>query len=527
MTGAAVPIDYAGSAPTAWAAQLTWWSPTDAVQFALAALGLLLALMAAPRVLTTVFAALKPHARAVVPALALALVLRLLVPARLVMLFSGYELVDRSAVLLAVHRYGAGSQVLHRLLFALLPPDHATLVGLHRAASWLALGPLLAWFVRWQPPRRAVAIAAFALATLPLLVRDAATESILVVGALWLWSGLLLLETDRRGDGWRAVALLAAAGMTRPELAIVAPLLGFCVLRRRGVKLERDHAWLALLFVLLVAPQVWHTVERMAQDAAQGSNRLDKLFPLGPLAVVGSFLPFWPLAFPLVWTLLALHGLRGQPWRRNLLLATYAWAFSLLVDLPQTSVPRLEAPLAALWLLLGAWHLAELPVAAQRWAAGLVVLSTLPTLWLFAPTNEDDSERFTRVALAQLPARDACLVTLHESDPPDKGKVQRAFPDYLLRPPHRTTARYAMQQWQQAGAPRCPAGTFLLVEHRCWAIYRHPAAAPAMLPICSETLANHHWLPVLQESAPNRGQNEYGWYPDVAAFQLGLYRLAP
>ena len=40
MTGAAVPIDYAGSAPTAWAAQLTWWSPTDAVQFALAALGL-------------------------------------------------------------------------------------------------------------------------------------------------------------------------------------------------------------------------------------------------------------------------------------------------------------------------------------------------------------------------------------------------------------------------------------------------------------------------------------------------------
>ncbi len=520
-------IDHAGSAPTALAAQLTWLSPTDAVQVAVATLGMLLAIAALPRVLTTALATLRPHARTVAPALAVALALRLLAPARLVMLFSGYELTERSAVLTAVHRYGAGSQVLHRLLFTVLPPDDATLIGVHRLAGWLALLPLLAWFARWQPPPRAIAWAAWGLATLPLLVHDAASESILVVGALWLWSGLLLLETARPGDGWRAAVLLAAAGMTRPELAIVAPLLSLWVLRRQGTPLTRRHAALAVLFALLVLPQVWHSVDRMAQDAAQGTNRLHKLVPLGPLAVVGSFVPFWPLVFPLPWTLLALHGLRRHRARLELALVTYAWAFTLLVDLPQTSVPRLEAPLAALWLLLGAWHLAELALPAQRWLVAVVALATLPTLQLWSPTNEDDAARFTRAALAKLPAQDACLVTLHESDPPDKGKVQRAFPDYLLRPPHRTVARYALAQWQAAGAPQCPAGTFLLVEHRCWAIFHHPAAAPAQLPICTQTLAEHRWLPVLQERAANHGQNEYGWYPDVGEFALGLYKLQP
>ncbi len=539
MNAATRLIDYAGEVPTGLAAQMTWWSPTDAGQFGVAALGLLLALLALPRVAVTVADTLRrlprPYRRAVLVALGLALLVRLLVPARLVLLFSGYELVERSAVLTGVHRYGAGAQVLHRLLFLFLPPDHATLILLHRVTAWLALWPLLAWFARWRPPPRALVFAALGLALLPLLVRDAATESILVPGSLWLWSGLLLLDAppdgQRAGDHWRAMVLVAAAALTRPELLIVAPVLGLLVVRRRGVRLTWPRAGLALLFLVLVSPQLWHTVERMLQDAAQGTNRLHKLFPLGPLAVVGSFLPFWPLAFPLAWTLLALRSLwrptEQGAWRRQLAVATYLWVFALLVDLPQTSVPRLEAPLAALWLLLGAWQLAELPPLTQRWAGALVVLTTLPTLWLFAPTNEDDAEHFTRAALAQLPTEGACLVTLHESDPPDKGKVQRAFPDYLLRPPHRTAKRYAMAQWQEAGAPQCRAGTFLLIEHRCYAIFHHPVNAPALLPICTDTLAQHAWQPVLQTSAPNHGQNEYGWYPDVPAFQLGLYRMRP
>ena len=534
MTSAAAPlIDHAGAAPASLAAQMTWWSPGDAAQFGVGALGLALAASALPQVVTAVRSALQPlpapTRRWLLLALLLAGLLRLLAPQHLTMLFSGYELTERSATLLAVHRYGAGSQVLQRLLFTVLPPDHATLVAAHRLAAWLALWPLLALFARWRPPPSALVLAAFGLATLPLLVRDAASESILTVGQLWLWSGLLLLET---GQPLRAALLLAAAALTRPELALVAPLLALLVLQR-GDRSRRPFVWwLWLPFGLLAAPQFVHTAERLASDAAAGTNRLERLVPLGPLAAIGSSVVLWPLAFPLAWTVLALWGARtGQAqrtqrvWRLRWLLATYVWTILLLVDLPRTSVPRLEAPIAAIWLLFAAWTWAELGQKAQRWALAGIVLTTLPTLSLFAPTNEDDAERFTQAALQRLPAHGACLVTLHESDPPDKGKVQRAFPDYLLRPPHRAVARFAMAAWQQAGAPRCGAGTFLLIEHRCYAIFHHPVQAPPLLPICAETLARHPWQPVLEEQAPNRGQNEYGWYPESATLALGLYRL--
>jgi hypothetical protein len=531
------PIDYA-AAPTELAAQMTWWTPTDAAQFLLAALGLLLAVFALPRALASSVRTLRslPNFRWLLLALALALALRLLVPARLVMVFSGYELVERSAVLTHVHRYGAGSQVLHRLLFTFLPPHHATLIALHRIAGWLALWPLLAWFARWRPPPLAVTIAAFGLATLPLLVQDAATESILVVGALWLWSGLFLLDHD--GPSWRPVVLLAAAAMTRPELAIVAPLLAFLILRYRGTRPRLLHL---LLFALLVAPQAWHMVERLQYDAGQGQHRLGKLLPWGPFSLIGNFLPFWALEFPLAWTLLALWGQRLSVaqvhWRRWLLLATVVWAFFLQVDLGPASIVRLQAPLVTLWLVLGAWQLAELQIRWQWLAGTAIVLTTMIPGFLQRPSpdmptmlgpkisNEDVSEAVIADSLALLPPHDACLVTLHETDPPDKGKVQRAFPDYLLRLPFREVKRYGMRDWQENGAPQCKAGTFLLIDHRCYAIFHHANRDPNMLPICSETLANHSWQSRRVVERHNAGQNAYGWYPDVSAFRLGLYRL--
>ena len=504
------------------------WSPTDAWQFAMAGLTLVLALLALPTVIAHVVAALRTlptRTRAgVVAALMVGLVMRLVVSTQLVMLFGAYEITEQSAVPETVGRYGAGAQVLHQALFHVLPPDHGSLVWLHRIAGSLALWPLLALFIRLGLPPAGTLLAAWGLATLPLLLRDAASESILVVGALWLWSGLLLWQTRRP---MRALVLLGAAVMTRPELLYAALLLVAALSwDDRPVWTKRQWTLLALLAVMLVAPQVWHTVERMQIDAARGHHRLEKLFPLGPLAALGSFVPLWPHAFPLAWTVLALRGLPGERLRQRLVLATYVWTIALLVDLPWTSVPRLEAPIAALWLLLGAWTWAEIQTRkplALLW----IVVTTAPTLWLFHATNEADTERLLQTALPALPAQGACLVTLHESDPPDKGKVQRAFPTYLLRPPHRNVARYAMQQWENAGSPVCAGGTFLWIDHRCYAVYDHAETEPAQLAICEQIRHAHDWTPVVVERVPNRGQNEYHWYPPVDAFELGLWRLSP
>ena len=234
----------------------------------------------------------------------------------------------------------------------------------------------------------------------------------------------------------------------------------------------------------------------------------------------------------MAWTLLALWGQRlSVPqvhWRRWLVLATYVWAFFLQVDMGPSSIVRLQAPLVALWLLLGAWQLAELVPTTRHVVLAGVVLTTLVT-WPFVhrTSNEDVSAGLIHDAVQQLPARDACLVTLHEADPPDKGKVQRAFPDYLLRPPHREVKRFSMSEWQANGAPQCAGGTFLLIDHRCYGIYHHAATEPSMLPICSETLANHRWDETLPLLVANHGQNDYGWYPDLKFFKLGLYRLHP
>lgn len=473
--------------------------------------------------------------------LLLGLGLRLAEPTRLVMIFSAYEWTDEVARFTSLGRYGASTSVLYRLLFAAVPPDHLAIVALHRVAGALTLPVMAALLARCTPPPWSVPLFAAMLALLPLGVRDHATESILVPIALWLSSGLLLLDTALAAAAPRisaagALVLLALAMSGRPEMLVVAPLLAAAlVLARRG---GQGWPWLVFggaLLAVLALPQLLHVLARQAQLSAQGAvtpvgqGLVRALLERGPSSHIAAHPELWPAAVPV----LALASLRHPPGRRVRLAVlgiSAVWVAALLVDLPTTSIARLQAPVAAMLTALAAWGwAAELQGRRPKlWliaGAAALLWTALPShRFLRRPTNEDQTEAVWRRTLPQLPPTGACVVVLTAGDPPDPGKVQRAVPAYLLRPPHRDVRLVPMRRWLE-DPPSCAAGAYALVDHRCYAVYHRPPGQAPLLPSCAAVLQRA--LPVDVWTERNWGDNEYGYFGDVQRFEVGLYRLAP
>ena len=469
----------------------------------------------------------------------LGLVLRLLEPTRLVMVYSAYEWTDQVARFTGIGRYGASTSVLYRLLFSWVPPDHEAVVALHRIAGTLTLPVVAALLARCKPPSWAVPLFIAMLAVLPLWVRDHATESLLVPIVLWLSAGLLLLdralcEGPPRSTSLGAAMLLALAMTGRPEMLVVVPMLaGLLVLARRGLQ---GWQWLVgggALLALLGVPHLLHILAQQAEMTANAAlatldaSYWQTLTARGPSAHIALHPRLLPAAIPLL-ALASLRQAEGRRLRLAVLAATALWVAVLLVDLPNTSIARLQAPVALLLAALAAWTLAaEFQRSGKRfWLAGglaAVTVTAYPThLDLRAPTNEDLAEQVWRRALPQLPAQGACLVGLSALDAPEPGKVQRAVPAYLLRPPHRQVKLVALGRWSKEPPP-CPAGAFLLLDQRCYAMYHRPPGLPPLLPSCEAALRQS--TPVDAWTTPNLGDNEYGYYGDVREFQVGLYRL--
>lgn len=465
--------------------------------------------------------------------------LRFLEPTRLVMIYSAYEWTDQVTRFTGIGRYGASTTVLYRLLFSLVPPDHEAIATLHRLAGALTLPVLAALLARCRPPPGAVALFTAMLAALPLFVRDHATESILVPIVLWLASGLLLLdrallEGPPKPNAAGPLVFLALAMTGRPEMIAVVPMLAAAlVLARRGLA---GWHWLlggGAILALLGLPHLLHIRAQQTEMAAHGAlapldhSYWQTLVDRG----LSAHIALHPLLFPAAVAALALLSLRrpeGRKVRLVVLTLTLLWLAVLLVDLPNTSIARLQAPLAMLWTALAAWGLAaEMQrTRARLWLVGgtaAVALTALPThLHLRQWTNEDQAEQVWRRTLPKLPEQGACLVALTAHDQPEPGKVQRAVPAYLLRPPHREVKLVALDTWL-AAPPPCPAGAFLLVDPRCYASYHRPPGLPPLLPTCAAAVQSAQ--PVDAWTLPNLGDNEYGYYGDVREFQVGLYRL--
>jgi hypothetical protein len=444
------------------------------------------------------------------------------------MIFSAYRLTEDAASFQHIHRYGAATLVLHRLLFAVTPPHHDVLVQVSRIAGSLTLPVMSAGFVRMRPPRWSVPLATSALAMLPIFLRDHVSESNLVPVTLWLSAGLLLLDTWLTEKGTAnllgSLVFLALAATGRPEMLAIVPLLATLVtLARRGG--SRAVAVVFLPLALLAIPQALHVTQAAHEQAERGELSLTHLL----LRLPTSLAPFLPHVFPLGITVVALLSLRVLPgrWlRAGLLLVALPWVGLLLVDLPETSIPRLEAPLCALVVFAAAWGALLLPGKWRPWLVILTVASVWPTWSLWRPTNEDETEAVWRSALAHLPDRSACLTVLAQDDPPLDPKVHRSVPDYLLRWPHRDVRKLSFGQAIRDPG-NCPAGTFALLDHRCWARYQTPRGVAGPLPICAQLLALQP-EPVDLRTVPNHGDNEYGYWrgePLGRPWTLGLYRL--
>ncbi len=493
---------------------------------------------------------------------------RCLAPVRLVMIYKGYALTTAAADLDSVPRYGAGALVLHRAVLGTFGVDHLNLIALHTVLGVLGMVALVALLARFKPRPGAVAAAAWLLALTPLLIKDHRTESLLVVSCAALWPACLLwdawLVTRRRWDLVGAVALLALAAMTRPELLAVVPILAGALVGVRGRPvIVRDRLLLLVavgVFGLLVLPHALHIVAATQEQAASGALPAMEADLLQRMARGGVLYGaiFEPTLFPVAATALAVLALLLRPPdggldRRlavALMVIAWLWMVVVRVDMPETSIPRLHAPAAALTCLaagIGAAALLHQPKwigpPAMRWRPWLLAIGLLataaPTVTpLWQTTNEDEEEQFLRQVFDRLPAESVCLLRLDADDAPPPGKVHRDFPDYLAVPPMRNNRLWGLRAWRDAGQPSCPGGVYLVHGMRCYAradgqrADGGPKKRDDTGPIeaCAETLADNslrgaRWQPVFEHHAPNHGDNEFGYYPDDPTFKLGLYQL--
>lgn len=332
----------------------------------------------------------------------LGFVLRAFTPERWVMFYTGYELLD-AAVLLEENspllaKYGEATFIVHNLARQFARPlgfsDFDTWVWVNRLHG-AAIIPLAAALTRatggtW----RAAAITAGAIATTPLLIRDAATESQLVMVTAWLVGGATLWA--RALGGWAlgaralgartlgsntlamktsasippavgAVALFGAALNGRPEALVLVPvlLLVLAWLVRASARQARAPIAVTVLLLLVCAGlRGWQLKAGLATQAGLGNT--PKLFEVGPITLAitaltdGVFrkslllLPEWT---PALLPIFAASGLwaRRAHGRTDARRATAAWLlFAFLIqsvatlDLPWLSLSRVQAP-ALVW----------------------------------------------------------------------------------------------------------------------------------------------------------------------------------
>ncbi|MFH1529137.1 MAG: hypothetical protein ABIK09_00205 [Pseudomonadota bacterium] len=523
----------------------------------------------------------------VAAALALGLLIRLLVAPRVVMIYMAFGFTQEVSMFEGLPRYGAGAFTLYRLLFELFPTDHLTIIQANTCLGFLTIPAILAFVQRHRPRGLAVAVLAVLLNVTPMFICDHRTESILVVAVFFLWHGLLLLDgLLAHGSRWclaGALPLLGLAALCRPEMIIIVPVaVGVVIIARAREGLRGARIPLGIAGCVLAMPlglQLHHLLEVVPTQIDRGAIPaldLGILLSLpGELVFENGWLDVW--TFPVGVTLMAFVGLlTARRGRRTLPLGLGAlavvWTLVYVVDAPLTSLPRLHAPAAALVGILAALGVDDVRARLVKiggrmgisLAVGVGVLvlgSALPSIpSLFAPTNELQDERFFRRAVAALPDTPICLVRIGPGDSPPRGRTHRYHPDYLVTPPNREGQVSGIAAWEAKRSGGCADAAYFylgllcyaeestggphgvperVVQARClWGedcwraffVHHEDATAPPRRPLvsaCAHILDEGRPVPVLEEDLPNVGDNEFGYYPEVPTFRVGLYRLSP
>lgn len=477
-----------------------------------------------------------------IAAFCVAAVAHAVAPSAMIMVYGGYDLTAH-LVDGRVPRYGVGSVWLYGLPMWLFGHDHGWIQGLNRVFGFLAclaawdLGREL-WDREGERGRLASIVAAWLLALLPVIWRAHTSESILVAPTLLLLVGLR--HWARRPGS--AALLLAAAGLCRPELAMVAalvPLWSWASTRERPPVPATLAVWSLSAVSLWSAARVAAELSGSAalpgisspimgiRSAIEGTGILSNpdMTPLGAWLFLGAGLLIRP------------RPSAGLP----TLVVAVLWLGATGLDLVAVSVPRLHTPIL-LWLLpliaRGAVELGALAWSSGSAARAVSVAAALAVCvsggWngyhLFRPTNEDAEELLWRQAVAALPDdRPGCLVTLGYSDPPQAGKSPRFHPGYLLDARHGDWELFDLSQLDDA-TRRCPSETWVLQSVRCYVDLRQDPPRPAppagsRLAACEAIEKTTALQTEFEREVPNRGDLAFPMYPDGGTLRVGLYRV--
>lgn len=512
-----------------------------------------------------------------------ALLLRVWIEPRLVMVYFGYLHLDQARDLAVLPRYGAATAALYHALFWWLPAHHHTVQGLHALLGSLTLWPLGALAAGFLPPGRdrvrTAALVGLLLAALPLSILDHGSESILVPAFLWWSAGVVLLDAwlahRRIGSLLGAGALLTLCGLSRPDCMVVAlPGAMLYAGARRGwgalwqARLALG-AWVAgvALASLPGAVFVW---TRATEDAAMGNLPELSRAVLADLPARLWERRLWtqwvvlrPRYFPLALTLILagalvatvaagssarLGALRE---RRGGLFAlaglSLLWAVPMWLDFNETSLLRLHAPSAMLMTAgaaaaLGALFSRTPATSGGRWlgragprralAAGLGLLiaggyaGTVGDV--FARQNSDlDDELLQMVGVHSHDGRPAVYVTRSYDDPPDRG-VHLFVPGYILEAGDRWQG---VSAFERGAARRAGERVFYVQGLRCRAHRRAPVDPGAnwQHPACADFCRRHRCRRVFSLQVPNLGERAFDWYPSPAAvpwLDAGLWEVS-
>lgn len=511
-----------------------------------------------------IFAAAEDAAarRLLLGALGAAAILRwFIAPKQIVTMYIGYLLTQQAIDLSTSSHYGVGSLALYHALFAVLPADHRTLIGVNAVVGVLTLPLAAAFAARLLGSARIGAAFAGMVALTPLFIKNDASDANHVPCLFWMFGGLVLweeyLSSGRRSSLAAATVLLALAAGARPEMPILLPILlalFTCGLAHGRARL-RDPALIvaAITAALLVAPHALHVIgaagaledrESLPGAASGGFGRILRSLVLEDTVLT-------PTLYPAALSALALAGLtlvdagRGTSRkitylaRGSLLLAAIVALATYGVDLCRANMARVHVPGALFCTMLAAAGLVALWDRLRRPLARALLLlvtaaSAAPTAFtLWAPTNEQAEEDFLREALAALPRGPFTWVRVDRADrdrrSPGSDFTHHHFPDYLLRPPAAEGRVSSVLDWVDAPDRDRPA--YFYWGMRCYAEFR-PAGTPpprgeALQPACAKMRDRFVLEPVIERTVPNRGDVWLEYHGDAPELRLGLYRIGP
>lgn len=478
------------------------------------------------------------------------------VPQLLVTVFSGYASVAEAEALRPVVKYGAATTALYGPLIRLFGASTDVITAANVLLGLLTLPLAGALARRLTGDRLAPLLAMIVVGLAPALLRDRASESILVPMQLWLLAAAVhagaWLDTKRAIHLVGVVVSGALALNARPEAAFALPvLLAALVAVDDGWQRARV-GWRPVLIAAgvtaaLAIPRLLSLLSFMGAAAEAGD--VPGLAAGGVGAITSRFVAMnalWmPELFNIALTILAFGGLLLAPRGRRLawglmLLCVLGWQALSTFDLPPVSIPRVQAP-ALLWTaLLAAGPLAlgfrqrSQPVLIL--AALTLVAATVPqpdivrTLW--APTNAQSFDRWWHDAIDELPesTERRCVIALAMSDQP-RDIVLRHYPLYEVAARSGGLESYAITTFLEAPTAVTSSGceALYLEGPQCWASFfgfdaERPAEAKEHT-ACRIMRERFILQPLASAELPNAGNADFPFYGASDTLRYGLYRI--